>query len=199
MARHTPDITAILNSLEYLTENGFDGMVRAIEILLNEAMKLERSEFLLAGPYERSSARQGYANGFKPKRVKTRVGQLGLSVPKVRGLVEGVEPFYPSALERGLRSERALVLAVAEMYVQGVSTRRVKKVVQEMCGLDISSQQVSRAAKLLDEELEAWRNRPLGEFVLKERGEHAVIVDSSLALIARKQRALERQTGIRLG
>ena len=72
--------------------------------------------------------------------------------------------FYPSILEKGIRSERALRLAVAEMYVQGVSTRRVKKITQELCGLDISSTDVSRAAKKLDDVLDKWRNRPLGKF-----------------------------------
>ena len=76
---------------------------------------------------------------------------------------EGTSPFYPQALERGLRSERALTLAVAEMYVRGVSTRKVTKIVSEMCGLDVTSTQVSRAAALLDDELEAWRNRALEE------------------------------------
>ena len=166
MAHHDPDVTTITGALEHLTENGFEGMARAVEILLNEAMKLERSEFLRAGPYERNPERQGYANGFKPKRIKTRVGELELAVPKARGLGADTEPFYPSSLERGLRSERALTLAVAEMYVQGVSTRKVAEVTRELCGLDITSQQVSRAAKLLDEELEAWRARPLGEHAL---------------------------------
>lgn len=164
MTHHSLDVTTIADALEHLTANGFEGMARAIEILMNEAMKLERSEFLGAGPYERSAERQGYANGFKPKRVKTRIGELDLAVPKVRGLASGVEPFYPSSLERGLRSERALMLAVAEMYVTGVSTRKVARVTRELCGLDITSQQVSRAAQLLDEELEGWRTRPLGEF-----------------------------------
>lgn len=67
--------------------------------------------------------------------------------------------FYPSALERGERSERALKLAVAEMYVTGVSTRKVVKVTKELWGLDVSSSQVSRAAQQLDEELQAWRKR----------------------------------------
>lgn len=164
MAHHDLDATTIDEVLKHLTETGFDGMAGAIEILLNEAMKLERSEFLRAGPYERRADRQGYANGFKPKGMKTRVGDLRLAVPKVRGLDEHVEPFYPNALERGLRSERALTLAVAEMYVNGVSTRKVANVTKELCGLEISSSQVSRAAKLLDEELESWRNRPLGEY-----------------------------------
>jgi transposase-like protein len=162
MTPQIPDSRYIDRVLELLTENGFDGIATALEILFNEAMKIERSEFLQAGPYERSDDRRGYANGFKPKRVKTRVGELDLAIPQVRG-VEG-EGFYPKSLERGVRSERALKLAIAEMYVQGVSTRRVMEVTQQLCGLDISSTQVSRAAQLLDEELETWRTRPLGSF-----------------------------------
>jgi transposase-like protein len=123
---------------------------------MNEAMKLERAETLGAMPYQRTEARRGYANGFKPKTVNSRLGRLRLKVPQTRDI-----EFYPSALERGERSERALKLAVAEMYVQGVSTRKVAEITQELCGLEISSTQVSRAAELLDEELEAWRQRPL--------------------------------------
>jgi transposase-like protein len=70
--------------------------------------------------------------------------------------------FIPGAWKKGLRSERALLLAIAEMYVQGVSTRRVKKIVEELCGMVVSSSQVSRAASELDAMLEAWRNRDLG-------------------------------------
>ena len=144
--------------LELLAECGFDGMAQAIEILLNEAMKLERSAVLDAQPYERTPRRRGYANGFKPKTVRTRVGKLELAVPQTRDV-----PFYPSALERGQRSERALKLAVAEMYLQGVSTRKVTAVMEELCGFDVTSMQVSRAVQSLDEELTKWRERPLGE------------------------------------
>jgi transposase-like protein len=144
--------------LELLAEHGFDGLARALEILLNEAMKLERSAVLGARPYERSQQRRGYANGFKPKRLKTRLGELAVAVPQTRGVA-----FYPTALERGARSERALKLAVAEMYLQGVSTRKVTAVMEELCGLEVTSTQVSRAVSLLDEELTAWRERPLGE------------------------------------
>jgi transposase-like protein len=104
----------------------------------------------------------GHANGFKPKNLKSRIGELALEIPQVRGLSEGAEPFYPRSLERGLRSERALKLAVAEMYLQGVSTRRVLEVTKQLCGFEVSSSQVSRATALLDEELEAWRTRSLG-------------------------------------
>jgi putative transposase len=144
--------------VELLIEHGFDGMAQAMQLLLNECMKIERQSFLGVGPYQRGEARNGQANGFKPKRVKTRVGELQLSVPQVRGA-----SFYPSALEKGTRSEKALRLALAEMYVQGVSTSKVSKIVEELCGCEVSSSDVSRAAALLDEELEAWRNRPLGQ------------------------------------
>ena len=120
-------------------------------------MKVERSRVLAAEPYQRTDTRQGHANGFKPKTLNTRLGQLSLAVPQVRGGVD----FYPSALERGARSERALTLAIAQMYVQGVSTHRVTAVLEKLCGLDISSAQVSRAAASLDEELAKWRSRRL--------------------------------------
>jgi len=155
---HQPHPNAFDALVELLAEHGFDGMAQAISILLNEAMKLERAEALGADPYERTEQRRGYANGFKAKTVRTRVGAITVDVPQTRGV-----EFYPSSLERGERSERALKLAVAEMYVQGVSTRKVAAITQELCGLDVSSSQVSRAAQLLDEELQQWRNRPLGE------------------------------------
>ena len=145
-------------AVQLLAENGFDGMAQAMQLLINEAMRIERAEYLGAGPYERSEERKSYANGFKPKTVNSRIGKLELQVPQTRDC-----QFYPSALERGERSERALKLAVAEMYVQGVSTRKVAKVTAELCGLDITSSQVSRAAALLDEELDKWRNRELGQ------------------------------------
>ena len=85
-------------------------------------------------------------------------------MPRVRDLGEGTDGFYPQALERGERSERALKLAVAEMYVEGVSTRKVTRITRELCGLEISSSQASRATQLLDEDLESWRHRELGEY-----------------------------------
>lgn len=142
--------------VQMLAQHGFDGMAQAIEILMNEAMKLQRADVLRATPYERTPERRGHANGFKPKTVSSRLGKLTLQVPQTRGV-----DFYPSVLERGERSERALKLAVAEMYVQGVSTRKVAEITQQLCGLDVTSSQVSRAAAQLDEELEAWRTRPL--------------------------------------
>jgi len=155
---HQTESNRLDQMIQVLDEHGFDGMARAMQILVNEAMKIERSEALGAEPYERTDQRRGYANGFKPKTLSTRVGQLQLQVPQTRGV-----EFYPQSLQRGVRSERALKLAVAEMYVQGVSTRKVTEITRELCGLDVSSSQVSRAATLLDEELQSWRTRPLGK------------------------------------
>jgi len=135
-----------------------EGLGEAVSILINEAMKAERSSVLNAQPWKRTENRTGYANGFKDKSVLSKLGKLNLNIPQVRGGVE----FYPSALEKGIRSERALKLALAEMYVQGVSTRKVTAILEKLCGLEISSTQVSNATKQLDEELERWRNRPIG-------------------------------------
>ena len=146
-------------AMELLIENGFEGIADAVGVLMNTAMKIERSRHLNADLYERKPARIGYANGYKAKTMRTRFGEVELAVPQTRGT-----EFYPRSLERDLRSERALKLALAEMYVQGVSTRKVAKVTEELCGFEISSSEVSRASLALDEQLQAWRNRPLGAF-----------------------------------
>jgi putative transposase len=183
---HREENTAIGQMLEVVIENGIEGLETAISILLNEAMKVERSRVLGAEPWQRTEGRQGYANGYKPRSLNTRVGKLSLRVPQVRGDVT----FYPSALDRGLRSERALKLAIAEMYVQGVSTRKVAEVMEALCGLEVTSSEVSRCASLLDEELEKWRTRPLGHcpyVVLDARYENVRIdgtVRSCAVLIA---------------
>jgi transposase-like protein len=90
------------------------------------------------------------------------VGKIPLRIPQVRNLAEDSQGFYPKALEKGIRSERALKLALAEMYIHGVSTRKVTKITEELCGLEVTSMDVSRATKLLDAEVEAWRNRRIG-------------------------------------
>ena len=147
-------------AMNLLTDNGFEGMVDVMRTLFNEAMKIEREQALSACSYQRTPERKGYANGFKPKSINTRLGKMVVDVPQVRGDIE----FYPSALEKGCRSERALKVAIAEMYVKGISTRKVTKVLEKMCGLSITSTQVSRVSKLLDQDLEKWRSRELGQY-----------------------------------
>ena len=158
---HPHQNDTLLNEVvNHISTNGTDGLLECVRLLFNHAMKAERSEALEAAPYERTDSRKGYANGFKKKTLQTRLGQLKVDVPQVRGEVD----FYPSALERGLRSERALTMAIAEMYVQGVSTRRVSAILSELAdNLEISSTQVSRASAQLDQQLEIWRTRSLGD------------------------------------
>ena len=102
---------------------------------------------------------QGHRNGYKNRTLKTRVGEIPIEIPQVRGM-----EFYPGSIEKGCRSERSLKLAIAQMYIQGVSTRRVTKIVEQLCGFEVSQAQVSDAATLLDEEIAKWRKRALGAY-----------------------------------
>lgn len=134
-----------------------DGLKRFLEALVNQGMQAEVTEHLGAGWHERSDSRRGHRNGGKPRTLNTRVGTLDLTVPQTRGC----EPYHPSMFARWQRSERALLVACAEMYFQGVSTRKVQDVLDEMCGMEISAATVSRVAAELDEKLAAFRTRRL--------------------------------------
>ncbi len=151
----------IAELMEQLIAHGPERMGEVFAGLFNLALQFERERFLGAGLYERTAERRGYANGYKAKKLDTPAGTVTLDVPKTRRGHDGA-PFYPQSLERGRRSCRAVMLAVAEMYVKGVSTRDAAKVMAEFGRDGLSSTQVSRAAALLDEELRAWRERPLG-------------------------------------
>ena len=152
--------TATQEIMELLMQTGVSSnMANCVQMLLNEAMKMERTEYLQASPYERNSERIDHANGYKSKTLQTRIGALELTVPQTRN-----GGFYPSVIQKGVRSERALFTTIAEMYIQGVSTRKVTKILEELCGCQVSSSQVSRIVQALDGELAAWRNRPLGHF-----------------------------------
>lgn len=135
-----------------------DGLKGFLELLLNRVMAEEVTAHVGAEPHERrASGRRGYRNGSKDRTLKTRVGELNLSVPQTRSC----EPYHPSMFARWQRSERALLVACAEMYFQGVSTRRVQEVLEKMCGTGVSSMTVSRVAAELDEKLSAFRERRL--------------------------------------
>lgn len=145
---------------EELGKNGWGAIPELIRVLINNVMQEERGKYLQANEYERTEECIGYANGFKPKTVNMRVGKITFSIPQVR---EG--GFYPSVLEKGMRSERAIIMALAEMYAQGVSTRKVKEITEQLCSFEISASQVSRATAQMDQALQGWRERPLGEMV----------------------------------
>lgn len=156
---YQPDCTLPEDMLEQIADAGLAALPDAFRLLLNAAMLLERQKFIGVGPYQRSVERQAHANGFKAKTLQTRIGAIPVAVPQVR---EG--GFYPQSLDKGTRSERALKLALAEMYVQGVSTRKVAAITEQLCGFEVSSTQVSHAAAELDAVLTAWRTRPLAEY-----------------------------------
>lgn len=131
-----------------------------LEVICQAAMSHEVSAHLGAEAHERSDARQGHRNGHKPRTLRTRVGELQLSVPQVRDCDRG--PYHPSLFARWERSERALLVACGEMYFQGVSTRKVQDVLSAMCdGVELSAMTVSRVAAEIDEKLAGFRTRRL--------------------------------------
>lgn len=170
--------TLVEQIVKGLIGQGTDGLKPVLELLFNTAMKVEREQALGAAIHERTEDRKGYANGYKPRELNTRMGTLDLAIPQVRGL-----GFYPQSLERGTRSEKALKVAIAQMYLEGVSTRRVQDITAKLCGYEVSATQVSRVTKELDDQFESFRNRPLGEITylyfdatyLKVRHEGTVI------------------------
>jgi transposase-like protein len=126
--------------------------------LAQAAMRAEVEAHVGAAPHERSGSRVGRRNGTKPRTLGTRVGDVELDVPQVRGC----DPYHPSLFNKWQRSERALLVACAEMYFQGVSTRNVREVLGSMCGGEVSAMTVSRVAQELDEKLASFRSRRLG-------------------------------------
>src|SRR3954471_12968361 len=146
-------ITAATQSV--LTDD--PGFLRFIvERVIQELLEAEMTAHLHAEPYERSAIRTGYRNGSKPRQLNTRVGTLTLQVPQDR---DGT--FSTQLFARYQRSEKALVLALMEMYVEGVSTRKVREITEVLCGTSFSKSLVSSLAGSLDAEMGAWRGRPL--------------------------------------
>jgi putative transposase len=127
-----------------------------VERVVQQILEVEMTEHIGAAPYERAQGRTGHRNGHKPRTLRTRVGALNLMVPQDR---EGT--FSTRLFSRYQRNEKALVLALMEMYVEGVSTRKVKEVTEELCGTSFSKSLVSSLAGSLDSELSAWRERRL--------------------------------------
>jgi putative transposase len=142
-----------------------------VEWLYQEMLEMEFTEQLGADRYERTADRQGYRNGYRERQLHTRVGTLTLRVPRDR---EG--RFSTCLFERCQRSERALILALQEAYVTGVSTRKVSRITEKLCGTEFSKDQVSRMAQGLDDELDRWRQRQFDKrypyLVIDARYEH---------------------------
>lgn len=151
------DYSSILDAIQSRSEQ--DWLKAMIEVVIREVMEEELARHLGADQYERTSKRKGHRNGYKPRTLNTRAGKLELDVPQVRG----AQPYHPSMFGRWQRSERALLVACAEMYYAGVSTRKVSRVLEKMGGFSLSAATVSRVAMELDERLDEFRQRRLDE------------------------------------
>lgn len=141
--------TIILNTSE-------DFMKRALERMLNLIMELEVEATAGAAKHERSAERKAYRNGTRKRQLATGVGEIELKIPKLRS----GESYYPGFLEPRRMVDKALVNVIQEAYINGVSTRKVDRLVEDM-GMKIDKSQVSRLCKELDESVSSFKNRPL--------------------------------------
>ena len=175
-----------------------------VEGIVQQILEAQVSEHLRAQPYERTEERRGYRNGYKPRALTTRVGTLELRVPQVR---EG--EFSTELFARFQRSEQAFVLALLELVINGVSTRKVTKITEELCGTELSKSTVSALCARLDPLVQAWNERPLGAvaypfvlvdaLVLKVREEGRVRNRSALIATGINQEGYREVLGLQIG
>jgi len=154
-----------------------------IEVVARRVMEEELSLHLGAQRHERTQERTGHRNGYKPRSLKTRVGELALRVPQARG----TQPYSPMLFAKWERSERALLVACAEMYFMGVSTRKVKHILEKMGGFELSASTVSCVAQELDEKLTAFRQRRLDEHTWPY-----LMVDATYVKVRKKGRVVSQ-------
>jgi transposase-like protein len=180
-----------------------DGLAQLVQQVLNQVLEAQVTEQLQASPYERSEERQGYRNGHRDRMLKTRIGTLVLSVPQVRS-----GHFSTELFSRYQRSEQALVLALMEMVVNGVSTRKVQRITEELCGTSFSKSTVSDLCKQLDEVVTAWNERPLEKvypflivdaIVIKARKDGRVRSQSALIAVGINRDGYREVLGVQIG
>ena len=147
--------TELLHGL-FTKDSRDEAFSKLMEEILNQVLLSQSTEQLGAEPYERSEDRTAYRNGFRDRSLTTRIGSITLTVPRHRN-----GNFSTSMFERYQRSEQALMLSMIEMVINGVSTRKVEKITEELCGKSFSKSMVSELCKNLDPVVEAFRNRPL--------------------------------------
>lgn len=183
---------------------GGEDLKQLVEKAINEMLQAEVAEYLQADQYERSSTRRGYRNGYRIRPMKTRVGRLTLLVPKVRG-----GHFSTKLFARYQRSEQAFVLALMEMVVNGVSTRKVARITEELCGTSFSKSTVSELCRRLDPIVHAWNERSLAgrkfaflivdAIVIKVRKEGRVVSQSVLLSIGINEDGYREILGLKVG
>lgn len=158
MAQYQITVDSQLLQQLFLGNSQDSGVAKLLESVLNQVLQAQVTEQVEADRYERSEDRQGYRNGTYPHQLHTRVGTITLSVPRIRG-----GKFTTELFMRYQRSEQALILAMMEMVINGVSTRKVSQVTEELCGTEFSKSTVSDLCKRLDPIVTAWNNRPLSD------------------------------------
>ena len=142
--------------LQLLSDDRNEAFKKLLQESLNSLLKAESEEQLKAAPYERTEERTDSRNGTRERELTTRIGTLVLTVPRHRNV-----PFKTLLFENYSRSEAALIASMAEMVVNGVSTRKVAKIVETLCGTSFSKSAVSEYCKELDEKVFLFKNRPL--------------------------------------
>lgn len=181
-----------------------DGFQQLLEAVLNQVLEAQMTEHIGAQAYERSEERKAYRNGHRVRKLYTRVGPLNLLVPQSRDGQFSTEMF-----RRYQRSEQAFVLALMEMYLNGVSTRKVTSITEELCGASFSKSTVSKLCTELEARVGAWNDRPLHDkrypflvmdaVVIKVRRDEAVRSTSALIVIGISEEGTREILGIRLG
>ncbi|AEJ38635.1 transposase, mutator type [Sulfobacillus acidophilus TPY] len=156
MAHH--QITLEDQTIQALMGQKDNALALLVQQVLNQVLEAQVTEYLQAKRYERTEERRGYRNGTRSRQLTTRVGTLTLEVPRTR---DG--EFSPPLFDRYQRHEKALVLTLMEMVVNGVSTRKIRRVTEELCGTEFSKSTVSELAKGLDAAVQQWRTRSLAE------------------------------------
>ncbi len=142
--------------LQVLTGDRESAIKYLFERILNELMKAESEEQLGAAKHERTDGRSDYRNGTRERGLNTRIGKITLKVPRHRN-----EPFHTMIFDNYQRSEACLIATMVQMVVDGVSTRKVEKVVEELCGTSFSKSTVSELCKRLDADINAFNDRSL--------------------------------------
>jgi putative transposase len=156
MAQFNITITEELLHGLFLSNGRDEAFSKLLEEIFNQVLLAQSSEQLRAEPYERTEERTAYRNGYRNRELTTRVGTITLRVPRHRN-----GQFSTELFARYQRSEQALVLAMMEMVINGVSTRKVEQITEELCGKKFSKSTVSALCKNLDPMVEAFRTRPL--------------------------------------
>ena len=184
--------------------SGDEGVAKLLEAVLNQVLEAQVTEHLKAQPYERTDERVGHRNGYRDREMKTRVGTLELRVPRVRA-----GSFSTELFERYQRSEQALILALMEMVINGVSTRKVRRITEELCGTSFSKSTVSDLCKALDPIVSEWNERPLTHkrfpfliidaMQLKIRREGRVVPQSAVIAMGVNEEGYREVIGLKIG